>query len=225
MEAEIHRDGAASGSARTGTAKRLRIMLILPEFPPSIGGMQTHARYLSEHLHDQGHTVRVYTYQGASPFQQEEADRTDAELPFPVHRVMSRIGYWHTIQLLVEAARGFRPDLIYSSNTFYGLLDDLCDVPVICRSVGNDVMRPWIAYPFRLASNVVSNWRIEEPLYDFFRSVETPELVETIFRDKRVRLMARSARSATRILANSQFTKDLLENEAGVNGNQVEILV
>ena len=199
--------------------------MVLPEFPPAIGGMQTHALYLSQHLYNKGHAVEVYTYQGATPYRQEEATQCDAALPFPVNRVMSRIGYWHTVQLLRSAAEQFKPDLIYSSNTFYGLLSQLCNVPVICRSVGNDVMRPWIAYPFHLASRVVSDWRLEQPLYDFFRSVETPELIETIFRDKRVRLMGLAARSATRILANSQFTKQLLEDEAGCSSQQVKILV
>jgi phosphatidylinositol alpha-1,6-mannosyltransferase len=156
-------------------------MLILPEFPPAIGGMQTHAVYLTQHLQRQGHDVCVYTYQGATPFKMDAARQFDDALTFPVHRVMSRIGYWHSVGLLVDAARVYRPDLIYSSTTFYGLLDKLCDVPVICRSVGNDVMRPWIAYPFRFASKMLSSWRLEEPLYDFFRKLETPELVETIF--------------------------------------------
>jgi len=203
----------------------MRIMLILPEFPPAIGGMQTHAVYLTQHLQRQGHEVCVYTYQGATPYKMGAAEQFDAALTFPVHRVMSRIGYWHSVGLLTEAARKYRPDLIYSSTTFYGLLDKLCDVPVICRSVGNDVMRPWIAYPFHAASKMLSNWRLEEPLYDFFRKLETPELVETIFRDRRVELMSLAARSATRILANSQFTKNLLEAEAGCEADRVQILV
>jgi glycosyltransferase involved in cell wall biosynthesis len=200
-------------------------MLILPEFPPAIGGMQTHAVYLTQHLQRQGHQVCVYTYQGATPFKMEAALQFDADLTFPIHRVMSRIGYWHSVGLLVEAAREFRPDLIYSSTTFYGLLDKLCGVPVICRSVGNDVMRPWIAYPFRFASKMLSSWRLEESLYDIFRKLETPELVETIFRERRVELMRLAARSATRILANSQFTKELLEEEAGCQSDRVQILV
>ncbi len=213
------------GPVENRPPRRLRIMLILPEFPPAIGGMQTHAVYLTQHLQRQGHEVCVYTYQGATPYKMGAAEQFDAELTFPVHRVMSRIGYWHSVGLLVAAADQFRPDLIYSSTTFYGLLDKLCDVPVICRSVGNDVMRPWIAYPFHAASKMLSNWRLEEPLYDFFRKLETPELVETIFRDRRVKLMSLAARSATRILANSKFTKDLLEVEAGCQSDRVQILV
>jgi len=213
------------GRAETRSPRQLRIMLVLPEFPPAIGGMQTHAVYLTQHLQRQGHEVCVYTYQGATPYKMGAAQQFDADLTFPVHRVMSRIGYWHSVGLLVDAARDLRPDLIYSSTTFYGLLDELCDVPVICRSVGNDVMRPWIAYPFHAASKMLSNWRLEEPLYDLFRKLETPELVETIFRDRRVELMSLAARSATRILANSQFTKDLLEEEAGCQADRVQILV
>lgn len=213
------------GPAENRPPRQLRIMLILPEFPPAIGGMQTHAVYLTQHLQRQGHEVCVYTYQGATPYKVDAAELFDASLGFPVHRVMSRIGYWHSVGLLVDAARQFQPDLIYSSTTFYGLLDKLCDVPVICRSVGNDVMRPWIAYPFQFASKMLSNWRLEEPLYDLFRKLETPELVETIFRDQRVQLMSLAARSATRILANSQFTKNLLEEEAGCQSDRVQILV
>ncbi len=200
-------------------------MLILPEFPPAIGGMQTPAVYLTQHLKRPGHEVCVYTYQGATPYKSEAARRFDASLDFPVHRVMSRIGYWHSVELLVDAARSFAPDIIYSSTTFYGLLDKLCGVPVVCRSVGNDVMRPWIAYPFHFASRMLSNWRLEQPLYDFFRKLETPELVETIFREQRVELMSLAARSATRILANSHFTKSLLEEEAGCASDRVQILV
>src|SRR5882724_4527934 len=33
----------------------MRALLVLTEFPPSIGGMQTHAIYLARHLHDRGH--------------------------------------------------------------------------------------------------------------------------------------------------------------------------
>ena len=40
----------------------MRLLLVLTEFPPSIGGMQTHAYYLSRHLVEAGHEIQVVTY-------------------------------------------------------------------------------------------------------------------------------------------------------------------
>lgn len=198
--------------------------MILPEFPPAIGGMQTHAHYLSAHLSQQGHDLRIYTYQGATTFRQEEAQAFDHALGIPVHREMSRIGYFHNLELLEAEVRRFRPDLIYSSTVFYGILSQRTGIPVVCRSVGNDVMRPWIAYPYELASGALSNWRLERPLFDFFRKVDTPELIEMVFRERRLSLMADAARAATRILANSHFTQGLLE-EVGVARQRIEVVV
>ena len=110
-----------------------RLLLILTEFPPSFGGMQTHAIHLCRYLHQRGYQIEVATYRGPA-----------VEFPFPVHRCLSRIGFTQNLQVLESLTRIARPDLLYSSTIFYGRLSASTGIPMIARSVGNDVLRPWI---------------------------------------------------------------------------------
>lgn len=137
------------------------MLLILPEFPPHFGGMQTHAIYLSNYLAQHGHTIEIVTYQCADPELCNQGQAYDSMCSFPVHRVLSRIGFWSNIGKIVIRARSFKPDIIYASNVYYGMVREFLQEPVICRSVGNDLLRPWIAYPFRFGSSLVSHPRFE----------------------------------------------------------------
>jgi glycosyltransferase involved in cell wall biosynthesis len=210
--------------SEVGLAEKPRLLLILTEFPPRIGGMQTHAIYLARHLHEQGYPLEVVTYQPVKPFEFENVDRVDRELPFPVRRVMSRLGYFHNFDVLRQIAARFSPDLVYCSTVFWGNLGEQLGVPVVSRSVGNDVMRPWIAYPFKPLSKLVSHPWIEDPLHRFFRRFEYPEIIETIWRNRRHSLMQESARKLDHVMANSVFTANLLEN-IGLDPKRVEVLV
>ena len=73
-----------------------RVLLVLTEFPPRIGGMQTHAIYLARHLHGRGYPVAVATYKPASQLEMATFESHDRSLGFPVHRVMSRLGIFIT---------------------------------------------------------------------------------------------------------------------------------
>ena len=186
--------------------------------------MQTHAIYLARHLHEQGYPLEVVTYQPVKPFEFENVARVDAELPFTVHRKMSRLGYFHNFDVLRNIAARFSPDLVYCSTVFWGNLGEQLGVPVVSRSVGNDVMRPWIAYPFKPLSWLVGHPWIEDPLHRFFRRFDYPELIESIWRNRRHNLMQESARKLDHVMANSAFTAGLLKN-IGLDPNRVEILV
>jgi phosphatidyl-myo-inositol dimannoside synthase len=201
-----------------------RIMLILTEFPPKVGGMQTHALYLSKHLSSRGYDIEVVTYH---PEDEEERDAVltlDEKMPFPVHRCMSRIGYWNNIDTLTDLGKRFRPDIVYSSTVFYGIMERNLGVPVICRSVGNDIMRPWIAYPFRIGSRLLCRPAIEKRLYNFFKKMDKPEWLDAFFIESRRRLMEYSARKATKIFANSLFTARLLR-DIGISDDKIEVVV
>ena len=200
------------------------LLLILTEFPPRIGGMQTHALYLSERLVAAGFRVSVATYRADDPEEGDSAAAFDAALPFPVHRVLSRLGYWRNLDILERLAADLKPDLVYASTVFYGLLRPRLGVPVLCRSVGNDVLRPWIAYPFRLGSGLLSQPRIERSLYRAFQHMEQPEWVASLFRAARHRLMAASAREMDRVLANSDYTARLLA-DIGVSSDRIGVVV
>lgn len=197
---------------------------MLTEFPPSVGGMQTHAYYLSRYLTDAGHHVQVVTYHPADRAARDAADRFDESMDFSVRRTLSRISFWHNIEILKDTARMFQPDLIYCSTIFYGLLRDFVNVPVVCRSVGNDVLRPWIAYPFRPGSRILGATGIDNWAYGVFRRMNYPEWLTMFFEQKRRALVAQAARWTDIVIANSHFTAELFD-ELGVGRDRVRILV
>lgn len=209
---------------KISSSKIPRLLLILTEFPPRFGGMQTHALYLSTFLAEQGFELEVITYQPASNEERVATQKLDRQFPFKIRRVLSRLGFFHNVEKLEKIARTFNPDLIYSSTVFYGLLKDTLNVPMVCRSVGNDILRPWIAYPFTLGSRFLSTPTIDEQMYRFFRGIDYPELVEVLFRKERFNLMRQSALKIDRILANSRYTAGLLQ-DIGVEDKNIEIVV
>jgi glycosyltransferase involved in cell wall biosynthesis len=199
-----------------------KILMILTEFPPAIGGMQTHAINLTEHLHKKGMHICVYTYRSGESGDQCRA--FDNSLPFDVHRVLSRLSYFYTIDILIEAVKKFKPDFIYSSTVFYGILSRMTSVPTVCRSVGNDIMRPWIIYPFKKGMRIMSLPFIEDYCYQRFKKLYRPEIVEIMFRKKRTELAIESAQCASSILANSDFTRKILVRN-GIHDSRITTLV
>jgi phosphatidyl-myo-inositol dimannoside synthase len=176
-----------------------RLLLILTEFPPSFGGMQTHAVHLCRYLHQRGYHVEVATYRGQ-----------EVDFPFPVHRCLSRIGYRENLSNLEALVRTVRPDLLYSSTIFYGRLAAATGIPMIARSAGNDVLRPWIVWPYRWLSRTLSTPWLEDMLYRRFRKLEWPEAIESLLLTRRKAEMAESARHLSHVLANSAYTAGLL---------------
>jgi len=199
-----------------------KILMVLTEFPPSIGGMQTHAILLSKRLYEKGMNIEVFTYRAHEKY--AECAEVDKGFPFPIHRKLSRISYFYSLRVLTKAVKTFKPDFVYCSNIFYGVLNKLTGVKTICRSVGNDILRPWIIYPFKFGSQLVSNYFLENSLYHFFQKMKRPELVEILFRQKRLKLAVESAKSSEIILANSDYTKKMLHKN-GISEDNIEILV
>jgi len=203
--------------------KKKKILLVLTEFPPSIGGMQTHALYLSNFLAEQNYDIQVVTYRiGAG--EQESIQKYDSQLNFPVHRILSRLGFWYSIDMLKDVITQFKPQLVYCSNVFYGVLKNEIDIPIVCRSVGNDILRPWIAYPFRFGSHWLAHPEFEYKAYKYFKKWKTPTIIEAILRQQRFDLAYRSARSMNLIIANSHFTAGLLQ-EVGVESERIHVVV
>jgi glycosyltransferase involved in cell wall biosynthesis len=202
---------------------RARLALILTEFPPGVGGMQTHAESLAQALHDAGHATCVYTYRCDDPALAAAACAFDRRAGYPVRRVLSRIGFWANHRLLLRALRRSPVSVIYASNVYYGLLGEELGVPVICRSVGNDVQRPWVAYPYRFLSGLVSHPALERTLHGWYRRCNAPEWLEGALRRQRLALMRRSARANRLVLANSEYTGGLLR-DAGVADLQIRVL-
>lgn len=182
-----------------------RLLLVLTEFPPSFGGMQTHAVALCGWLHARGYHIEVATYR------LEEGPAALPQFAFAVHRVMSRVSYQANLKKLVQLAAEMKADLIYSSTVYYGELRDRTSTPVFCRSAGNDVLRPWIVWPFAFASSVLDVPWVERQIYRRWKKWRWPERLEGLLLDRRSAVMQDSARRMERIFANSDFTKRLLE--------------
>jgi len=187
-----------------------RILLILTEFPPRIGGMQTHAAYLSRYLEQQGYAIEVFTHRISDPALAREAEAYDRAQAFPVHRILGRLSYQHNLQLLTRHAARFAPNLIYASTVYYGALQPRTGIPVVCRCVGNDIMRPWLGYPCRFGSGLLNNARLEKLLYAWLERDLYPDWIERLFREKRAQLTAQAARAASHIFANSEYSAALL---------------
>ena len=200
-----------------------RLLLILTEWPPAVGGMQTHARYLAAHFLQQAAQVEVLTYRVTDPAAAAQAHAVDAGCGYPVRRVLSRLGYWHNQELVLQRIREFRPDAVYASTVFYGLLRSRAGVPVVCRSVGNDVLRPWLGYPYPWCSRAVGSPVTQRMLSWWLEHGQHPDWVDRLFRQGRERLMRRAAAAHHGILANSGYTADLLR-AIGVEGARIEVV-
>lgn len=166
--------------------------------------MQTHGVEIANRLHAAGHPLEVLTYRARD----EAAARYDAALAYPVRRVLSRVSFWRNIEIVAAAARG--ADLIYASTIYFGLAGARAGLPVVCRSAGNDVQRPWIAYPFRVGSGAVSAPWFEDRVYRWFRRRRGPEWLDRLLKQTRRDLTRASAEANDHIFANSGYTAELL---------------
>lgn len=197
--------------------------MVLTEFPPRIGGMQAHADQLSRRLADTGHLVEVVTYQPSDAEERHATSDWDLSYPFSVRRCLSRLSYFTNLRVLEREVRRFEPDLIYTSTVFYGALRSRLGIPMVARCVGNDVLRPWIAYPFAFAHRIIASPYLEPRLFRWFRDLTWPEWVELLFRRQRQQILVDSARRHDCIFANSAFTANLLSG-IGVEAQRVEVL-
>jgi glycosyltransferase involved in cell wall biosynthesis len=190
-------------------------LLVLTEFPPDIGGMQTHAMELARRLHERGYEIEVMTYRTPDP----AAAAFDATLPYRVERVLSRIGHWRNVDLVSTRAR--RADLVYASTVYYGLVS--AGVPVVCRSAGNDLQRPWIAWPFRAGAGLVSVPWFEDRAYRWFRKRKGPDWVQRLFEERRGRLVREALSGNAFVFANSAYTGEVVA-EFGLPRSRWEVL-
>ena len=186
--------------------------------------MQTHALYLSRYLADQGYSIEVFTHRNSTPEMMQEAAVFDAGQPFVIRRVLGRLSYQHNLSLIEKYARDTQADLIYSSTVFYGILQERLNIPVVCRCVGNDVMRPWLGYPYRLGSRLLNGERLEKLFHRWIEHDLYPDWLETLFRKKRDRLTQEAARAASIVFSNSAFTARLLA-DIGVPDARIHTLV
>jgi hypothetical protein len=101
--------------------------------------MQTHALALCRWLRQRGYKITVVSCRW------EDGPMDELVCDFPVHRILSRIAYHANLRKLEVLSREIAPQLICSSTVYYGELAERTGRPMLCRSAGYDVLRPWIA--------------------------------------------------------------------------------
>lgn len=215
--ANTDRNQPQNNTLINSTPPARRLLLVLTEFPPSFGGMQTHALALCRWLRQRGYDITVVTYRW------EDGPVEDVACDFPVHRILSRIAYHANLRKLERIIRETGPQLIYSSTVYYGELAERTGRPMLCRSAGNDVLRPWIAWPFPAGSQLLDVPAVERYLYRRWRRWRWPESLEGLLVKTRFAVMRNSAQAMRCIFANSEFTGTLLA-QCRIPAGQVRIL-
>lgn len=185
-----------------------KIVLILTEFPLKFGGMQSHADAMCSLLSLE-YDIIVYTYKSTDLH--KEADLFDQQANYPIKRMLSRVSFYSNINILKKEIADQNPSIVYSSTIFYGLLKEYYNIPIICRSVGNDILRPWIIYPFQFGSSLLNNIVVETLFSKIKKTLNRPPSIDILLAKKRKKLAAKCANGADIILANSLFTKMLLK--------------
>ena len=119
------------------------LLVVWPEYPPAVGGMQVHGFEFAKFLRDGGVPFTLLTRIPATAREAQEAARFDALARIPARRILPPHDFSEALRTLTRVAREVRPHAVYSSQiafapAFKGM------ARVICRSAGNDVLRPWV---------------------------------------------------------------------------------
>jgi glycosyltransferase involved in cell wall biosynthesis len=121
------------------------ILVIWPEYPPGMGGMQVHGVEFARWLHRRGTPFVVVGQAPRSPAEAAECDEYDRIHGFAARRVIPRGGVIEaTLDLLSRTARSVRPRAVFCSQVAYAPALAGLGIPVACRSAGNDILRPWL---------------------------------------------------------------------------------
>ncbi len=165
----------------------MRLLLIAPEFPPSVGGMATNAARLSALLSVRGHEVRVLTER------QNSADRAAQR-----HAVVTpclRGRYAADVRRIRREMGKWAADAVLLGNAGFARLALETRVPVVARTVGNDVYSAWIgpALPLRFLA-----WRLPGPLGARLRALD---------QQRRTALIAGGLRRCEAVMCNSAYTR------------------
>lgn len=180
----------------------LRILIVAPEFPPSIGGMASHAARTAELLEQRGHSVRVVTRRGPA----------SAESP-AVRRVLTG-RYGPDARRIRSAVRAMRAEVVLLANAGFAVLAPYLGVPVVARTVGNDVYAAWIGprMPLRFLY-----WRLPHGPGSFGDRLRRTD------QQRRVAAVLRGLRHCGAIICNSAYTEKRLQ-ELGVQAELLHVV-
>jgi glycosyltransferase involved in cell wall biosynthesis len=169
------------------------ILVVWPEYPPSIGGMQVHGVEFARFLDRQGVPFLLVTNEPESVEHAADCREHDQSLGIWPLRILKRRDFRQSRSVLRTLTAALRPRAVFSSQVAFA--GEFQDVPrVVCRSAGNDVLRPWIG-PYEISFKKLRKLSFEEQR----RRLEVNR-----------QWALESADRCTEIVCNSQWTADQL---------------
>jgi glycosyltransferase involved in cell wall biosynthesis len=170
----------------------MRILIIAPEFPPGIGGIESDAGETAARLSARGHVIEVVTAAHNAP--------SPGWFPFPVHPALGRNVLAGTAFLRRRVTQ-FAPDVLLLMNAGFAPAVQMLPLrrcPVVVRTAGNDAYAAWLGPR--------SRWR-----FLFWRLPhDRPDSIGSRLRkrdqDRRVKAVLGALASCTRILCNSSYS-------------------
>ena len=170
----------------------MRVLMVAPEFPPQIGGMELYAIHAAKRFLNAGNQVIVATTKASEP--------TLASPHYFFYSCLSR--NFNTSRRRIRALiRRHAPDLLFMLNAGFApiLLGGIkLPIPVVVRTAGNDAYGAWFGprLPFRFLL-----WRLPSR-----SSASLGRRLRHFDQDFRVERVLRSLGSCARVLCNSSYT-------------------
>ena len=170
------------------------ILIVWPEYPPRTGGMQVHGFQFARFLHKKEIPFAVITNSSSPDSPSSESLEFDAKNRFPPLRILRRGNLSQNLSTIRATVRALSPSAVFCSQV--ALAPALSGAGrVICRSAGNDILRPWIG-PHDIA-------------YKQMKGLEFDEQRMRIRENRKWALEASA--HADLIVCNSQWTLEQLE--------------
>jgi glycosyltransferase involved in cell wall biosynthesis len=188
----------------------MRVLMVAPEFPPGIGGMQAHAGETAARLAARGHHVLVLT-EAANRSRQEDG-------PIDIRPVLGRNAR-AAAGSIRRAARDHASDVILLMNAGFapivtGSRSDL--PPVVVRTAGNDAYGAWHGprLPLRFLF-----WRLPHG-----RPGSLGSILRRVDQERRAAAVLSALSRCDRILCNSSYVLGRLR-DLGVTDARLHLMV
>jgi len=169
------------------------ILIVWPEYPPAYGGIQVHGVEFAKYLHRQEIPFLVVTKQPTAPGAAVESREIDSLNGFSALRVLSGHDFQRDLATLQSLATALKPSVVLSSQVAYAPAFEGTS-RFVCRSAGNDILRPWVG-PIDIRSKLLREKTFEEQR----RSLEENR-----------QWVRSAAKKCHTIICNSKWTEDRL---------------
>lgn len=169
----------------------MKIAIITDQFPPSFGGMASHAYYIARYFGEKNHQVMVIAPKRPTQGFSGESFQVANLLTLKFPNI--------DLYLLLRFLKEFAPDVVHICNAglCYKKLTD--KYKILTRVVGNDFLRPWCGFNLKLRSIYyrVPNKRFRLKIGEFEAKLRKKKVIDGL-------------KNSNIVVANSEWTRDQL---------------